>query len=84
LYRVGWHCCCGRVRRGDGGRKPLSDHPILAGRNRGCLALQLKDIRDDVRPNGRSRLMIGFARPLTDAQAERIADHQSQAGRTGS
>jgi len=68
---------------GDGGRKPLSDYPILAGQNRDYLALQLKDIRDDVRTNGRSRLMIGFARPLTDAQAERIAEHLSQADRTG-
>ncbi|HYG91258.1 MAG TPA: c-type cytochrome [Azospirillum sp.] len=67
---------------GADGLKPLSDYPILAGQTKEYLALQLKEIRDDVRTNGRARLMIGFARPLTDAQAERIAEYLTQVDRS--
>jgi len=59
---------------GAGGLKPLSpDYPVIGGQKKDYLALQLKNIRDDVRTNGRSRLMISFARELTNAQVEKIA-----------
>jgi len=58
---------------GTDGRKPLTDYPLINGQKKDYLALQIKDIRDDVRTNGRARLMISFARDLTDAQADTIA-----------
>lgn len=59
---------------GAGGLKPLSpDYPVIGGQKKDYLAVQLKNIRDDVRTNGRSRLMISYARDLTDAQVGTIA-----------
>lgn len=59
---------------GAGGLKPISpDYPVIGGQKKDYLVLQLKNIRDDVRTNGRSRLMISYARELTNAQVETIA-----------
>lgn len=67
---------------GGDGLKPLSGYPILAGQNREYLALQIKEIRDTVRTNGRSRVMVEFVHKVSDAQAERIAAYLSQISRS--
>jgi len=66
---------------GVDGMTPLHGYPVLAGQNKEYLALQMKEIRDVVRTNGRSRVMIEFARNLKDDQAERIAAYLSQVDR---
>jgi cytochrome c553 len=67
----GCHGC-----HGPGGGKPLSpDYPVIGGQKKDYLAGQIRNIRDDVRINGRARLMISFARDLTDAQVEKIAGY---------
>jgi cytochrome c553 len=66
---------------GSDGLKPLADYPVLAGQRKDYLARQLKDIRDDVRSTRRTRLMVGAARNLTDAQVEAVADYLSQVKR---
>lgn len=67
---------------GIDGLKPLSGYPILAGQNQQYLTLQTKEIRDIVRTNGRSRVMVEFVHNVSDAQAERIAAYLSQVSRS--
>ncbi|HYH37682.1 MAG TPA: c-type cytochrome [Azospirillum sp.] len=67
---------------GVDGLKPLSGYPILAGQNRQYLALQTKEIRDTVRTNGRSRVMVEFVHKVSDTQADRIAAYLSQISRS--
>lgn len=67
---------------GVDGLKPLSGYPILAGQNWEYLALQTREIRDTVRTNGRSRVMVEFVHKVSDAQAQRIATYLSQVSRS--
>lgn len=63
---------------GAEGKKPLPAHPSLAGQKRDYLALQMKDLRDGVRKNGKSNTMTAFIKKATDDDIERLADYLSQ------
>jgi cytochrome c553 len=39
------------------------------------MVLQLKDIRDGVRTNGKVKLMVSFAKKLNDEQVELISEY---------
>lgn len=60
---------------GPDGKKPLPAHPILAGMKKDYAVLQLKDIRDGVRSNGKVKTMVSFAKKLSDEQMELISEY---------
>ncbi len=66
---------------GQEGAKPLSSYPFLAGQKRDYLVLQLTEIRDGIRQNGRVATMRPFAKKLDDAKIALIADYLSQTER---
>jgi cytochrome c553 len=63
---------------GPDGMKPLSSYPFPAGQKRNYIALQLTEIRDGIRKNGRVRSMQPFAKKLDDAKIALLADYLSQ------
>ncbi|MBK9080948.1 MAG: c-type cytochrome [Rhizobiales bacterium] len=63
---------------GADGLKPLPLHPALAGMKRDYLVAQMKDMREGVRANGKSKTMLPFVKKLDDANVELIADYLSQ------
>lgn len=68
---------------GADGLKPLPLHPNLGGMKRDYLVAQMKDMREGVRVNGKSKTMLPFAKKLDDAGVELIADYLSQIERPG-
>ena len=60
---------------GPDGKKPLATYPKLAGAKKDYAALQIKEIRDGVRTNGKSKLMVSFAKKLNDEQIELISEY---------
>lgn len=60
---------------GPEGKKPLPAHPYLAGMKKDYAVLQLKDIRDGVRTNGKVKTMVSFAKKLNDEQMELISEY---------
>jgi cbb3-type cytochrome c oxidase subunit III len=60
---------------GPDGKKPLATYPTLAGMKKDYMVLQLKDIRDGVRTNGKVKLMVSFAKKLNDEQVELISEY---------
>lgn len=66
---------------GPAGTKPLASYPYIAGMKREYLVLQMKEMRDGPRTNGRSKLMLPFAKKLKDDQIELIATYLSQVER---
>ena len=67
-----------RTCHGVDGKKPLRGYPKLAGQKAAYIAEQIRDIRDGARTNSRSRLMVPFAKRLSDEQIEAVADYLSQ------
>ncbi len=67
---------------GKQGRKPLKGYPFLAGQKRQYLQMQLISIRDKVRTNGKTKLMLPFVKKLSNEQLAMIADYLSQIDRT--
>ena len=63
---------------GADGLKPLPGYPILAGMKRDYITLQMTEIRDGVRTNGKVKTMLPFAKKLDDAKIAAIADYLSQ------
>ena len=63
---------------GVDGLKPLATYPLTGGMKRDYLVLQMKEMRDGVRANGKSKAMLPFAKKLDDAGIELIADYLSQ------
>ncbi len=63
---------------GADGLKPLAGYPIIGGMKRDYLALQMTEIRDGVRQNGKVKTMLPFAKKLDDAKIALIADYLSQ------
>lgn len=57
-------------------------YPILAGLNRDYLKRQMIEIRDGVRTNGQSKLMLGFIKKADDAAIVSIATYLSQIDRS--
>ena len=66
---------------GVDGLKPLATSPFLAGMKKDYLALQMAEMRDGVRTNGKSKMMLPFAKKLDDKGIDVIADYLSQIAR---
>ncbi len=67
---------------GKEGKKPLRGYPYLAGQKREYLRMQLTDIRDLIRTNGKTKVMLPFVKKLSDEQIGMISDYLSQIERT--
>ncbi len=67
---------------GKEGKKPLKGYPFVAGQKRQYLVMQLTDIRDKTRTNGKTKIMLPFVKKLSDEQIGMIADYLSQVERT--
>lgn len=63
---------------GPDGNKPLPSYPWLGAMKRDYLVLQMTEIRDGIRQNGRVKSMVPFAKKLDDAKIAAIADYLSQ------
>ncbi len=63
---------------GADGLKPLPTYPLIAGQKREYIALQMTELRDGIRTNGKSKLMLPFAKKLSNEQIELIATYLSQ------
>jgi len=63
---------------GVDGLKPLPTCPITGGMKKDYLVLQMKEMREGVRANGKSKAMLPFAKKLDDAGIDLIADYLSQ------
>ena len=66
---------------GPEGKKPLPTYPYLAGAKKDYTALQIKDIRDGVRTNGKIKLMVSYAKKLNDEQIELISEYLATVAR---
>jgi len=71
-----------RVCHGKNGTKPRKGYPYLAGQKASYLMVQVKDIRDKKRTSGKSKMMTGIVRKLTDEQIAMISNYLSQVDRT--
>jgi len=60
---------------GKDGSKPLPGYPAVAGQKKEYVLLQIKEIRDGVRSNGRSKLMTATVKRVSDEDAEAIAEY---------
>jgi cytochrome c553 len=67
---------------GKEGKKPLKGYPYVAGQKREYVFMQLIDIRDKVRTNGKTKLMMPFVKKLSNEQIAMIAEYLSQVDRT--
>lgn len=67
---------------GKDGMKPLAGYPIVAGQKKEYVALQIKEIRDGVRTNGKAKMMQPMAKPLKDEQIDALAEFLSQVNRS--
>ena len=67
---------------GKAGKKPLKGYPFVAGQKREYVFSQLIDIRDNVRTNGKSKLMLPFVKKLSNEQIAMIADYLSTIDRS--
>lgn len=67
---------------GKDGIKPMAGYPVIGGQKREYLLLQIKEIRDGVRTNGRVKMMAPMVKALSDDQAGQLADYLSQVDRT--
>ena len=63
---------------GAEGLKPLAGYPIIGGMKREYIVLQMTEIRDGVRQNGKVKTMLPFAKKLDEAKIAAIADYLSQ------
>jgi cytochrome c553 len=63
---------------GVDGLKPLATYPLTGGMKKDYLVLQMKEMREGVRANGKSKAMLPFAKKLDDAGIDLIADYLSQ------
>ena len=77
LYKKKCKSCHGKE-----GKKPLKGYPYVAGQKSNYLITQITDIRDKKRTSGKSKLMVGMVKKLTDEQIATVADYLSQIDRT--
>ncbi len=66
---------------GAEGVKPTAGTPVIGGQKKEYLALQITEIRDGVRTNGKAKMMAAMVKRLTDADIDAIAEHLSQVDR---
>lgn len=67
---------------GKDGKKPQKKYPYVAGQKKAYIVLQMQDIRDKKRTNGKSKLMYASIKKLKDDEIEKIAEYLSQIDRT--
>ena len=67
-----------RICHGKEGKLPLKGYPFLAGRKATYMDLQIKDIRDGIRTNGRSKTMVPFLKKMPDEEILAIVSYLSQ------
>ena len=67
-----------RMCHGKEGKKPLKGYSFLAGRKAVYMALQIKDIRDKVRTNGKTKTMLPFVKKLKDKDIEAVTAYLAQ------
>ena len=63
---------------GVDGLKPLAGYPVIGGMKRDYAVLQMTEIRDGIRQNGKVKTMLPFAKKLDEAKIAAIADYLSQ------
>ena len=66
-FQNGCAGCHGSRAEGSG------NNPLLANRAKGFLAYKLKRFRDGIADTSLQAVMVGFAKPLTDADIDAIA-----------
>jgi len=66
----------------DGKKTNVASYPIIAGMKRDYLVRQMTDMRDGVRINGQSKLMLGIIKKADDAAITAIATYLSQIDRS--
>ncbi len=66
----------------DGKKTNVASYPIIAGMKRDYLVRQMTDMRDGVRVNGQSKLMLGIIKKADDAAIMAIATYLSQIDRS--
>jgi cytochrome c553 len=66
---------------GKEGKKPLKGYPYLAAQKKSYLAMQMIDIRDKIRTNGKVKTMLAFVKKLSDQQIDAIAAYLAQVER---
>lgn len=68
---------------GQKGVKPTTAaYPMIGGQKANYLALQIKEIRDGVRTNGKAKMMAAMVKKLSDADIDALAEFLSQVDRT--
>ncbi|WP_298428879.1 c-type cytochrome [Rhodoblastus sp.] len=67
---------------GAKGIKPTAGYPVIGGQKKEYLALQIKEIRDGVRNNGRSKLMTAMVKRVSDADVDALSEYLSQVDRS--
>lgn len=69
---------------GKDGLKPSNKaYPYIAGQKSAYIALQITDIKEKVRKNSKSKMMVTFTKKLSDEDILLIADYLSQIDRSG-
>jgi cytochrome c553 len=66
----------------EGKKVNVPTYPVLAGLNRDYLVRQMTDMRDGLRVNGQSKLMLGIIKKADDAAIASIATYLSQIDRS--
>lgn len=66
---------------GKEGKKPTRGNPYVAGQKRDYLMLQMQELQEGIRKNGRSGTMKPFIKKASPEDMERLADYLSQVAR---
>lgn len=66
----------------DGKKTNVTTYPVIAGLHRDYLIRQMTDMREGVRTNGQSKLMLGIIKKADDAAIASIAAYLSQIDRS--
>jgi cytochrome c553 len=66
----------------DGKKPTVKGYPIVAGQKKDYIMIQVKDMRDGKRTNGKSKLMVPNIKKMTDQEIELVAEYLSQIDRT--
>ena len=73
---------CVACHGADGKKTNVATYPIIAGLQRDYLVRQMTDMREGVRVNGQSKLMLGVIKKADDAAIAAIATYISQVDRS--
>jgi cytochrome c len=66
----------------DGKKASSPTYPAIAGQNKDYLIRQMTDIRDGLRVNGQSKMMLAFIKKADDASIAAIATYLSTVDRS--